>query len=203
MVDSGVRMRVVSEEDLNSAELETMRTSRSPTSVMTANGEVQTREEATVHVKELELIRRRLCFLRKLPQCFPCGNSVRIMGLHTTGAAVKNHISPETARELIAIYTSYVPFVVPGLSASSSSTAPSPTSSASSSQDSVLTLADAPKVQYPKEVEVRVRSCGETRCMKPQKPKTKIKMENHKKYKETYYMNCWIGCRISEPWRKP
>ena len=53
VVDSGAGMHVVSKKDLNSAKLETMRTSRSPTTVMTANGEVQTREEATVHVKEL------------------------------------------------------------------------------------------------------------------------------------------------------
>ena len=32
-----------------------MRTSRNPTTVMTANGEVQTREEATENVTELEL----------------------------------------------------------------------------------------------------------------------------------------------------
>ena len=49
-------MHMVSKQDLNSAELETMRTSRSPTTVMTANGEVQTREEATVYVKELDLL---------------------------------------------------------------------------------------------------------------------------------------------------
>ena len=55
VVDSRGSMHMVSKKDLNSAELETMRTSRSPTSVMTANGEVQTREEATVHVKELDL----------------------------------------------------------------------------------------------------------------------------------------------------
>ena len=48
-------MQMVSEKDLNSAELETMRTSRSPTTVMTASGEVQTREEATVYVKELDV----------------------------------------------------------------------------------------------------------------------------------------------------
>ena len=54
VVDSGATMHMVSEEDLNFAELETMRTSRSPT-VMTANGEVQTREEATVYVKQLDL----------------------------------------------------------------------------------------------------------------------------------------------------
>ena len=44
VVDSGASMHMVSKKDLNSPELETMRTSRSPTTVMTANGEVQTRE---------------------------------------------------------------------------------------------------------------------------------------------------------------
>ena len=48
-------MHMISKKDLNSAELETMTTSRSPTTVTTANGEVQTHEEATVHVKELDI----------------------------------------------------------------------------------------------------------------------------------------------------
>ena len=49
VVDSGASMHMVSKGDVSSAELETMRTSRrSPTTVMTANGEVQTRDEATV-----------------------------------------------------------------------------------------------------------------------------------------------------------
>ena len=38
----------------NSAELETVTTSRSAKTVTTANGEVQTHEEATVYVKELD-----------------------------------------------------------------------------------------------------------------------------------------------------
>ena len=42
VVDSGATMHMVSEKDLNSAELETMRTSRSPTTVMAANGQVRT-----------------------------------------------------------------------------------------------------------------------------------------------------------------
>ena len=50
-VDSGTSAHMVSKRDLDSAELETMRTSRSPTTVMTTNGEVQAREEATVYVK--------------------------------------------------------------------------------------------------------------------------------------------------------
>ena len=45
-----------------------------------------------------------------------------------------------------------------------------------------LMSTDTPKIQYQKEVEVRVESFGETRCMKPQKPKTNIKMGNQKKY---------------------
>ena len=48
-------MHMVSKRDFNSAELETMRTLRSPTTVMTANGEVQPREEATENVKQLDL----------------------------------------------------------------------------------------------------------------------------------------------------
>ena len=45
-------MHMFNKRDLKSVELETMRTSRSPATVMTANGEVQTREETTVYVKE-------------------------------------------------------------------------------------------------------------------------------------------------------
>ena len=48
VVNSGACMHMVNKKDLNSAELETRRTLRSPTTVMTANGEVQTREEATM-----------------------------------------------------------------------------------------------------------------------------------------------------------
>ena len=55
VVDSGASMHMVSKKDLNSADLETWRTSRSPTTGMTANGEVQTSEEATENVKELGL----------------------------------------------------------------------------------------------------------------------------------------------------
>ena len=57
---------MVSEEDLISAELETMRTSRSPTTVMTANGEVRTDKEATIHVKQLELF-VHVMFLQETP----------------------------------------------------------------------------------------------------------------------------------------
>ena len=41
--------------ELNSAELETVTTSRSPMMVFTANGEVQTTEEATIHAREFDI----------------------------------------------------------------------------------------------------------------------------------------------------
>ena len=56
MLDSGASMHMLSKNDLNSAEVDTVRTSRKPTTVITSNGEVQAHEEATtVHVHDLEL----------------------------------------------------------------------------------------------------------------------------------------------------
>ena len=54
-VDSGASMHMISKKDLNDAEMDTLTKSCSPTIVITANGEVQTHEEATVYVQELEI----------------------------------------------------------------------------------------------------------------------------------------------------
>ena len=54
VVDSGASMHMISKKDLNSAEMDTLTRSCSPTIVTTANGEVQAHEEATVYVKELD-----------------------------------------------------------------------------------------------------------------------------------------------------
>ena len=48
-------MHKISKKDLNDAEMDTLTKSCSPTIVKTANGEVQTHEEATVYVKELDI----------------------------------------------------------------------------------------------------------------------------------------------------
>ena len=55
VVDSGTSMLMISKKELNSAEMDTLTKSCSPTTVITANGEVQTHEEATVYVKELDI----------------------------------------------------------------------------------------------------------------------------------------------------
>ena len=55
VVDSGASMHMISNKDLNNAEMDTLTKSCSPTIVITANGEVQTQEEAIVYVKELDM----------------------------------------------------------------------------------------------------------------------------------------------------
>ena len=55
VVDSGAPMHMISKKNLNSAEMDTLTKSCSPTIVITGNGEVQTHEEATVYVKELDV----------------------------------------------------------------------------------------------------------------------------------------------------
>ena len=50
VADSGASMHTNSKKDLNFADLETVMTTRSPTTVITANG-----EEATVYVRELDI----------------------------------------------------------------------------------------------------------------------------------------------------
>ena len=124
---------------------------------MTTNGEVQTREEATVYDKQLDLL-SKLCFLKKLPQFFPWGNFEGIMVIRTTESAVKNHISLEMTRELIAMYRTMYQLWFLVYQRSSSSTTPSSTSPSSSSQVSVLMSTETPKIQCKKEVEVRVKT---------------------------------------------
>ena len=55
VVDSGASMHMISKKDLSEAEMNTLTKSCSPTIVITANGEVQTQEEAIVYVKELDM----------------------------------------------------------------------------------------------------------------------------------------------------
>ena len=56
MLSTPERQCTLSEKkDLSDAEMDTLKKSCSPTIVITANGEVQTHEEAIVYVKELDI----------------------------------------------------------------------------------------------------------------------------------------------------
>ena len=108
-VDSRASMHVVSRKDLNSADLETVRDSESPTTVLTANGEVLTKEKATVYVQELDLfVTGRL--LEDTPAGSHLENYPKIMGRTTIGPVVRNHTSSKMAGRSIAIRrTTYHP----------------------------------------------------------------------------------------------
>ena len=138
VVDSGASVHVVSKKDLNSAELETMRISRNPTTVVTANGEVLTKEETTVFVRELDLF-VTVMLLEDTPAVLYSENSAKITGIITIGPAVGNHISSKNGRKINCNTAKYVPFVL----STSSSTSSSSTSPSSSSQESV-TLTEHP-----------------------------------------------------------
>ena len=92
VVDSGASMHMISKEDLSDAEMDTLAKSCSPTIVITANGEVQTHEEAIVYVKELDVFltmkvletRQQYCRL----ESFAMKTDILM-----NGSMIKNHIS--------------------------------------------------------------------------------------------------------------
>ena len=70
--------------------------------MMTANGEVRTNKDATVYFKQLDLF-VTVMLLEKNPAVFSLGKLCKDHGgFHTTGPAVRIHISSKTARELFA-----------------------------------------------------------------------------------------------------
>ena len=150
-----------------------MRTSRSRTTVMTANGEVQTREEATVYVKQLDLF-VKVVFLEETPAVLFHRKLCEDHGYtYHWVSGQKPHLT-RNGKRIECKISNYVPYVVPGLSASSFSTTPSPTSPSSTLQNSVFDVNRYTKNPvHKKEVVVRVRIYGETRCIKQWKPKNK------------------------------
>ena len=86
---------MISKKNLSNAELETVTTSRSPTKVVTTNGEVPTHEEATVYVKELGFF-LTMKVLRIRQQHYRLESFAMKKGIPTNGSMVKNHISLRT-----------------------------------------------------------------------------------------------------------
>ena len=109
--------------------------------MMTANGEVQTREEATEYVKKLDFFvtvmfhEETLAVLSLAKLCEDLGYA------YHWSSGQKTHLT-KNGKRIDCNISNYVPFVVPRLSASSSTT-PARTSS-SSSQDSVFDVNGRP-----------------------------------------------------------
>ena len=147
-------MDMLSRKDLNSAELETVKVSKSTTTVVTANGEVQTKEEATVYVKELDFFVTVMLF-EDTPAVLSHGKLCEDHGYsyHWTSGQKPQLI--KNGRRITCNTANYVPIVVPGLSTDSSSSA-APTSPTSLSHKA-----------HQREVRVRVaaKEYGEIRCV--------------------------------------
>ena len=127
-------MHMISKKDLNSAEMDTLTTSRSPTTVITANGEVQTHEEATVYVKELDIF-LTMKVLENTPAVLSLG---KLCDEHGYSYEWINDQKPHLITNGIRTQCNtenFVPIVVLGLSTSSSSSLPSSTTMTLSRQE--------------------------------------------------------------------
>ena len=134
VVDSGASMHMISKMDLSKAEMDTLTKSCSPTMVITANGEVQTNGEATVHVKELDIF-LTMKVLGDTPAVLSPG---KLCDEHGCSYEWINGQKPHLIKNGIRTQCNtenFVPIVVPGLPASCSSSLPSSTSMTPSRQE--------------------------------------------------------------------
>ena len=124
VVDSGASMHMISKKDLYCAELETVTTSRSPMTVITANGEVQTNAEATVYVREFDIF-LTMKLLEDTPAVLSLG---KLCDEHGHSYDWINGQKPNLIENGIRIQCdteNFVPIVVLGLSTTSSSSSTS------------------------------------------------------------------------------
>ena len=152
VVDSGASMHMISKKDLSNAEMDILTKSCSPTIVITANGEVQTHEEAIVYVKELDIF-LTMKVLENTPAVLSLGKLCDENGYSYEWInGQKPHLIKNGIR-IICNTENFVPIVVPGLSSSSSgssSTSRTPmkqeshSSSSSSSSPSSPTVGEIP-----------------------------------------------------------
>ena len=154
VVDSGASMHMISKKGLNDAEMDTLAKSCSPTIVITADGEVQTHEEATVYVKELDIFLTEKV-LDNTPAVLSLGELCDENGYSYEWI---NGQKPHLIKNGIRIpynTENFVPIVVPGLSSSSSGS--SSTSKTPSKQESHSSSSSSPSSSSPTVSEIQIR----------------------------------------------
>ena len=152
-------MHMISKKDLCEAEMDTLTKSCSPAIVITANGEVQSHEEATVYVKELKKF-LTMKVLENTPAALSLGklcdeNGYSYEWIH----GQKPHLIKHGIR-IPCNTENFVFIVVPGLSSSSSgssSTSKTPSRQESHSSSSSSASSSSPTVG---ELQIREREDG-------------------------------------------
>ena len=148
VVDSRASMHMISKKDLSNAEMDTFTKSCSLTIVITANGEVQTHEEAIVYVKELDIF-LTMKVLENTPAVLSLGKLCDENGYSYEWInGQKPHLIKDGIR-IICNTENFVPIVVPGLTSSSSassSTSRTPLKQESRSSSSSSSSPSSPTV---------------------------------------------------------
>ena len=167
VVDSGASMHMISKKDLSDAEMDTLTKSCSPTIVITANGEVQTHEEATVYVKEF-CIFLTMKVLEDTPAVLSLGKLCDENGYSYEWInGQKPHLIKNGIR-ITCNTENFVPIVVPGLSSSSSgcdsSTSKTPSRQESHSWSSSSASSFSPTVS---EIQIREKEDGNNSDISP------------------------------------
>ena len=151
VVDFGASMHMISKKDLSEAEMDTLTKWCSPTIVITANGEVQTQEEAIVYVKELDMFLTMKVF-ENMPAVLSLGKLCDENGYSYEWInGQKPHLIKDGIR-IICNTENFVAFVVPDLSSSSSGSSSTPRTRMK--QESHSSSPSSPTVG---EISVRVR----------------------------------------------
>ena len=147
-------MHMISKKDLSDAEMDTLTKSCSPTIVITANGEVQTHEEAIVYVKELDMF-LTMKVLENTPAVLSLGKLCDENGyFYEWINGQKPHLIKDGIR-IICNTENFVPIVVPGLTSSSS--ASSSTSRTLMKQESLSSSSSSSSPSSPTVGEIWVR----------------------------------------------
>ena len=147
---------MISKKDLSDVEMDTLTKSCCPTTVIIANGEVQAHEEATVYVKELEIL-----LTMKVPDNTPAVLSLGKLcdenGFSHEWINGQNHISFLNGIRIQCNTENFVPLVVPCLSASSSSGSDSLTLRTLSRQESHYSTSSSSSSSSPTVSEIQIR----------------------------------------------
>ena len=157
VVDSGASMHMISKKDLSNAEMDTLTKSCRPTIVITANGEVQTHEEAIVYVKELDIF-LTMKVLENTPSVLSLGKLCDENGYSYERINGQNpHLIKDGIR-IICNTENFVPVVVPGLTSSfSTSSSSSRTPIKQESHSSSSSSSSSPSSPTVGEMSVRER----------------------------------------------